>query len=94
MNKVIHTIAVLFCVLTFSACGSNKSHRGEPTMLGDRDSLIIDSMPPMDRPDEGRYDKIPPPPGNDGRNHPPLVRSPITCVALTLRLRMIWMTMV
>ena len=71
MNKVIHTIAVLFCVLTFSACGSNKSHRGEPTMLGDRDSLIIDSMPPMDRPDEGRYDKIPPPPGNDGRNHPP-----------------------
>ena len=42
-------------------------------MMGERDSLIVDSLPPMNRPDEGRYDNIPPPPpppGDDGRHHP------------------------
>jgi len=73
MNRTTYITAFLALMLTFSACGGNKSHRMETTTLGDQDSLIIDSMPPMDRPDEGKYDKIlppPPPPVDDGRHHP------------------------
>ena len=65
--------AILALMLTFSACSGNKSRRMEPPMLEERDSFIIDSLPPMDRPDEGKYNNIPPPPppsGDDGR-HPP-----------------------
>lgn len=72
MNRTTYITAILVLVLTFSACG-NKSRQVEPTMLEERDSFIIDSLPPMDRPDEGRYDNIPPPPpppGDDGRHHP------------------------
>ena len=63
--------ATLIFMLILMACG-NKSRQTEPTMMGERDSLIVDSLPPMDRPDEGRYDNIPPPPppGDDGRHHP------------------------
>ena len=65
--------AILALMLTFSACGGNKSRKPEPTMLEERDSFIVDSLSPMDRPDEGRYDIIPPPPsppGDDDRHHP------------------------
>lgn len=74
MNRTTSITAILALMLTFIACGGNKSRRGEPTMIGERDSLIIDSLPPMDRPGEGRYDNIPPPPpppGDDGRHRPP-----------------------
>ena len=72
MNRTTYITAILVLVLTFSACG-NKSRQVEPTMMEERDSFIIDSLPPIDRPDEGRYDNIPPPPpppGDDGC-HPP-----------------------
>ncbi len=71
MNKTTYITAILALMLTFSACG-NMSRPVEPTTLEERDSLIVDSLPPMDRPDEGRYDNIPPPPppGDDGRHHP------------------------
>ena len=49
MNRTTSITAILALMLTFIACGGNKSRRGEPTMIGERDSLIIDSLPPMDR---------------------------------------------
>ena len=71
MNRTSYITAILALMLTFSACG-NKSRRVEPTTWGERDSIVVDSLLPMDRSDEGRYDNIPPPslPGNDGRQHP------------------------
>ena len=71
MNRTTYITAILVLMLAFSAC-DNKSRRGEPTMLGERDCLIVDSLPPMDRQDEGRYDNIPPPPpppGDYGHPH-------------------------
>lgn len=70
MNRATYITAILTLMLTFSACG-NKSRQVEPTMLEERDSFFIDSLPPIDRPDEGRYDNIPSPPphGDDGRHY-------------------------
>lgn len=70
MKRTTFITTILVLMLIFSACG-NKSSRVESTMLGGRDSLIIDSLLPIDRPDEGRYDNIPPPPpGDDGHYYP------------------------
>ena len=68
MKRLTFITTILAIMLTFLACG-NKSRQVESTTLKERDYYNIDSLPSMDKSDEGKYDNIPSP-SDDGRHLP------------------------